>query len=346
MTTSSRPSIEPGGNTHIQPPSNWPDNITYITSIEYADDSLEPRRTSRGPPCGCQPHPSSCSSCECVLFACQEECRANCTAGEFCGNKRITKQQWKKVEIRRCPMKSEKGFGLYAAEDVNAGDLVIEYVGMVQGAKYLKSREYLFPERFDSDGGSIATDGEKDFYSHANHRYIMSLDASMGLFLDARYKGNQARFTNHSCVPNCKMDRWKVRGVTRIALFAIKDIKQGTELTFDYAWERALPQHLTKCLCGESTCRGTLEIGVLDPSEHIEADESDDLLGSQEIHSHWIKPPTHTEYVPPIGSTIKIFFEKNAEYFVAEVLEHDEKNHGNVRVCFENGRFIFCYFKR
>ena len=34
----------------------------------------------------------------CVMFACLEECRSNCEAGDYCGNKRLQRKQWKQME--------------------------------------------------------------------------------------------------------------------------------------------------------------------------------------------------------------------------------------------------------
>jgi SET domain-containing protein len=55
--------------------------------------------------------------------------------------------------------------------------------------------------------------------------------------IDATRYGNLLRFTNHSCNPNCEMQKWNVRGVMRVGLFAIKDIPAGAELCFDYQME-------------------------------------------------------------------------------------------------------------
>ena len=45
--------------------------------------------------------------------------------------------------------------------------------------------------------------------------------------IDAGPKGNQARFMNHCCQPNCETQKWTVNGDTRVGLFAIQDIPKG-----------------------------------------------------------------------------------------------------------------------
>ncbi len=51
-------------------------------------------------------------------------------------------------------------------------------------------------------------------------------------------QGALGRFINHSCHPNCETQKWVVQGELAIGLFASKAIKGGTELTFDYNFER------------------------------------------------------------------------------------------------------------
>lgn len=42
------------------------------------------------------------------------------------------------------------------------------------------------------------------------------------------------RFVNHSCQPNCEIQKWSVNGQFRMALFALRDISADEELTYDY----------------------------------------------------------------------------------------------------------------
>ena len=46
------------------------------------------------------------------------------------------------------------------------------------------------------------------------------------------------RFINHACNPNCETQKWVVHGELAIGLFALQDIEPGSELTFDYNFER------------------------------------------------------------------------------------------------------------
>ncbi len=69
--------------------------------------------------------------------------------------------------------------------------------------------------------------------------------------IDAAVDGNEARFINHSCAPNCDA----VIDDARIWIEAIRDIAPGEELAYDYAFvleERHTPAAKRRypCNCG------------------------------------------------------------------------------------------------
>jgi uncharacterized protein len=90
-------------------------------------------------------------------------------------------------------------------------------------------------------------------------RRVVLLKVARGLFIDPEQEGNEARYVNHSCEPNCEA----IVEEERIFIEAIQDIPAGAELTFDYALDREgeLPGnrrgHFT-CRCGARTCRGSM----------------------------------------------------------------------------------------
>jgi hypothetical protein len=57
------------------------------------------------------------------------DCDDDCNGGLDCKNKRVQKCIWKKVEVRHT--KDGKGSGLFAMEDIQKDDYVIEYVGKI-----------------------------------------------------------------------------------------------------------------------------------------------------------------------------------------------------------------------
>jgi SET domain-containing protein len=70
-----------------------------------------------------------------------------------------------------------------------------------------------------------------------------------GLIIDAT-RGSIARFVNHSCEPNCRVEKWIVDGEPRMALFAGDDgIFTGDELTYDYNFEYVACINMTMNAC-------------------------------------------------------------------------------------------------
>ena len=60
------------------------------------------------------------------------------------------------------------------------------------------------------------------------------------MIIDAT-RGSIARFVNHACEPNCRMEKWTVGGKPRMALFAgDRGVSTGEELSYDYNFECAL----------------------------------------------------------------------------------------------------------
>lgn len=117
------------------------------------------------------------------------------------------------------------------------GQFIFEYVGEVLTQRQFEERAELYAEQ-----------GQPHFY-------FMTLQNDQ--IIDATRKGNLARFMNHSCNPNCATQKWIVRGRLRIGLFALKRIKAGSELTFDYKFIR-FGGEAQRCLCGEANCKGVI----------------------------------------------------------------------------------------
>ena len=84
----------------------------------------------------------------------------------------------------------------------------------------------------------------------------MAFDQNM--IIDAT-RGSIARFVNHSCAPNCRMEKWTVDGKPLMALFAGENgIMTGEELTYDYNFDPYSQKNVQECRCGAKNCRGYL----------------------------------------------------------------------------------------
>lgn len=154
------------------------------------------------------------------------------TCGSDCQNKRFQKRQYADVSVIKT---EKKGFGLRANVDIAANTFLYEYVGEVIDEGKFRQRMV----KYDQEG--------------IKHFYFMSLGKNE--FIDATKKGGLARFCNHSCNPNCFIDKWVVGEKLRMGIFSKRDVKAGEELVFDYNVDRygAEPQ---SCYCGESNCLG------------------------------------------------------------------------------------------
>ncbi|KAG0207260.1 histone methyltransferase set2 [Mortierella sp. GBA30] len=164
-----------------------------------------------------------------LLVECIED---DCPCGSYCLNRRFQMKQNADVDVVKT---EKKGFGLRAMEGLAPGTFVMEYIGEVlpHSSFVKRTREY-------SQMG-------------VEHFYFMSLQSDE--VIDATKKGCLARFINHSCNPNCHLEKWVVGSKLRIGIFTIKRVGEGEELTFDYQFER-YGAEAQKCYCGEPNCTG------------------------------------------------------------------------------------------
>ncbi|KAI4190507.1 MAG: hypothetical protein L6R41_000742 [Letrouitia leprolyta] len=195
---------------------------------------------------------------DCINRATKMECVGDCGCGSDCQNQRFQQQLYAKVTVIKT---EKKGYGLRADTDLQENDFVFEYIGEVIGESQFRRRMQQYDE-------------EK-----IKHFYFMSLNK--GEFVDATKKGNLGRFCNHSCNPNCYVDKWVVGDKLRMGIFAERSIKAGEELVFNYNVDRygANPQ---PCYCGEPNCTGFIggktqtESGTKLPQATVEALGIDD----------------------------------------------------------------------
>ncbi|KAH1065212.1 hypothetical protein J1N35_030199 [Gossypium stocksii] len=186
--------------------------------------------------CHCKRPPDGNLGCgdECLNRMLNIECvQDTCPCGELCSNQQFQKRKYAKMMWDRF---GRKGFGLRMLENISAGQFLIEYVGEVLDMQAYEARQQEYASR-----------GQRHFY-------FMTLNGSE--VIDAYVKGNLGRFINHSCDPNCRTEKWMVNGEICIGLFALRDIKKGEEITFDYNYVRVFGAAAKKCHCGSSHCRG------------------------------------------------------------------------------------------
>jgi SET domain-containing protein len=139
------------------------------------------------------------------------------------------------LAIRRSEI---SGLGAFAQRPIPQGTRIIEYRG-----------ERIGP----SEADRRYADGPE------GHPLVLLFTVNSRTVIDGGVGGNQARFINHSCSPNCEA----VTEGRRIWIYALKDIAPGEELTYDYnltgdPQDPAAQRREYPCNCGSPDCRGTM----------------------------------------------------------------------------------------
>jgi len=130
------------------------------------------------------------------------------------------------------------GRGVFALRRIRKGTRIIEYLGDRVSHRQA-DRRYEHKDIND------------------NHTFLFIVDRSV--VIDGGANGNDARFINHSCDPNCE----SVIEDRRVFIEAIRTIRPGEELTYDYqiGRDRTDPPNVDEiyaCRCGAASCRGTM----------------------------------------------------------------------------------------
>ena len=152
-------------------------------------------------------------------------------------------QPW--FEIRRSGI---QGRGAFAVRPIPKGTRIIEYTG----------------ERITH----AQADKRYDDEAMGRHHTFLFI-ATQRTVVDARTQGSEAKYINHACDPNCEA----VIDGGRIFIEAIKAIRTGQELTYDYSYgrdgtETPADERRYRCKCGSRKCRGS----ILEPKpEHSAA---------------------------------------------------------------------------
>src|SRR3954464_16093988 len=101
--------------------------------------------------------------------------------------------------------RSRTGLGLFATEPITKGSFIAEYKGRVLTTEQAEKCE------------------------SKNAKYLYEINSRWTI--DGKSRRNLARYANHSCRPNAESDTTRDR---RAIIRAIKNIKQGDEITYDY----------------------------------------------------------------------------------------------------------------
>lgn len=146
------------------------------------------------------------------------------------------------IEVRHSAV---HGYGVFAVRRIRKGTTIIEYLG-----------DRVTHEEAD------ARYEDKD--PNDNHTFLFTVD--LKTVIDGGVGGNDARFINHGCDPNCESASQN----KRIYVEAIRTIQAGEELTYDYQIQRdpedpGNVDEIFACRCGAKKCRGSMLVAPRKP---------------------------------------------------------------------------------
>ncbi|KAJ5110819.1 hypothetical protein N7532_001354 [Penicillium argentinense] len=194
------------------------------------------------------------STCMCEEeTGCDENCQnrymfyecdnGNCRLGPECGNRNFNELKARTkaggkynigVEVIKT---ADRGYGVRSNRSFEPNQIIVEYTGEIITQFECERRM-------------------RSVYKNNECYYLMYFDQNM--IIDAT-RGSIARFVNHSCEPNCRMEKWTVAGKPRMALFAgDRGIMTGQELSYDYNFDPYSNKNVQQCRCGAENCRGIL----------------------------------------------------------------------------------------
>ena len=156
------------------------------------------------------------------------------------------------VEVRHSEI---HGSGVFAAKDIPNETRIMEYLGEHIDKEESERRAWAQMDRSNETGEAGV--------------YIFTLDDEWDI--DGGFEWNTARLINHSCDPNC--ESWVEED--QIFIYALRDIKKGDELVFNYGFEAdTYEDH--PCRCGSDRCVGYIVV-------EEEWDKLADLLKTKEL---------------------------------------------------------------
>jgi len=127
--------------------------------------------------------------------------------------------------IRLRPSPATGTFAAFAKRRIRSGELISIWGGHVVGESWLDQLSC----------------GEQ----------VHAVQVEEGLYLISLPRGEGADFINHSCDPNAGLR-------DSVTLVAMRDIKAGEEVCFDYAMADSSPYDEFDCQCGSERCRGRI----------------------------------------------------------------------------------------
>ena len=158
----------------------------YITDSQILnkqiDDYLLPKSNCCDCVINCLPESCPCISSHAQIY----ECNENCKCGLLCSTRIVQNGITKKLLVKY--ISKSKGFGVFADEDINKGEFVCEYIGIIISKTEAENKINLNHKKQKSNYILQI----KEIYSKVE----------INTYIDAETFGGVGRFINHSCDPN------------------------------------------------------------------------------------------------------------------------------------------------
>ncbi|KAL7783826.1 hypothetical protein V8C37DRAFT_396779 [Trichoderma ceciliae] len=167
--------------------------------------------------------PQLCGSCGAFERADPANAEDHCLHSVECQNCDLQRGQHKTLLLGQSQLEGV-GYGLFTAEDIAQDEFVVEYVGELITHDEGVRREARRGDVFDEE---------------SNISYVFTLLENEGIWVDAAIYGNLSRYINHASehdTRGCNITPriLYVNGEYRIKFTALRDIKAGEELFFNY----------------------------------------------------------------------------------------------------------------
>jgi SET domain len=184
------------------------------------------------------------------------ECHDSCSCSEHCRLKRTNEP----AAVLYGLLVDGKGWGAFAQQHISAGQFIGCYAGEMLSTAELQQRRPLYDQ--------LSLNYALSVHEHFGH-------SVRTIHVDATVRGDMTRLINHSCAPCLELRAVHAGSMQpRLALFAVREIRGGEELTFSYGSvdatvaAAAAAAAVTSdqdtaavrraCLCGEKCCTGLL----------------------------------------------------------------------------------------
>jgi histone-lysine N-methyltransferase SUV39H len=200
------------------------------------------------------------------------ECNRRCKCGPSCPNRVV--QSGRTVKLCLFRTASGCGWGVKALQAIKKGTFVCEYVGEVIKSEEAEKRGKIY----DAEGRTYLFD--LDYNDSEQNPFTV----------DATVYGNISHFINHSCDPNLAVFAVWINcldpNLPRLALFAIRNIREGEEIAFDYKFQ-SVKENSNPLTDSELTSESAVSpyTSPLQPHLTLSSSERSEhhLLGSSEL---------------------------------------------------------------